>query len=318
MRTPSRPLDHLPQRVSVYEVSPRDGLQNEAMVLPLDRKKELVQALVGAGLTRIELTSFVSPRWIPQLADADDLARQTVGPDAAQEGGPPGVSFGALVPNAKGLERARQAGLSEIAVFLSASETHNRKNTNRSIDSSLATFAEVVPPALELGMRVRAYVSTVWGCPYEGDVDPNKALEITLRLLELGCYQVSLGDTIGVGTPLQTQRILEIFLPKIAPDKLALHLHDTRGTALANILVGLALGIADFDASIGGLGGCPYAPGAAGNVATEDLVYMLHGMGIETGIDLDKLVDAARLAEKIVGRPLPGKVHQAGTRVRRG
>jgi hydroxymethylglutaryl-CoA lyase len=299
----------LPERVSIYEVSPRDGLQNETKMLSLEAKKQLVESLVSTGLKRIELTSFVSPRWIPTLADADELAR-LVKP-------PPGVTFGALVPNAKGLERARAAGLSEIAVFMSASETHNRKNTNRSIEGSLEAFQEVVPPALEAGMRVRAYVSTVWGCPYEGDVDPKRALAIAERLLELGCYQVSLGDTIGVGTPRQTEQILDVFLNKIAPDNLALHFHDTRGTALANALAGLLLGVHDFDASIGGLGGCPYAPGAAGNVATEDLVYMLHGMGIETGLDLDKLVEVGKLAEKIIGRPLPGKVHLAGPKVRR-
>jgi len=299
----------LPERVSIYEVAPRDGLQNETKMLSLDAKKQLIEALLSTGLKRIELTSFVSPRWIPTLADADELT-QLMKP-------PPGVTFSALVPNAKGLERARAAGLAEIAVFMSASETHNRKNTNRSIDASLEAFQEVVPPALESGMRVRAYVSTVWGCPYEGDVDPKRALAITERLLELGCYQVSLGDTIGVGTPLQTERILDVFLNKIAPDNIALHFHDTRGTALANALAGLALGVHDFDASVGGLGGCPYAPGAAGNVATEDLVYMLHGMGIETGLDLDKLVEVGKLAEKIIGRPLPGKVHQAGPKVRR-
>jgi len=208
-------------------------------------------------------------------------------------------------------------GLAEIAVFMSATETHNRKNTNRSIESSLETFVEVVPPALDAGMRVRAYVSTVWGCPYEGEVDPNRALQITERLLDLGCYQVSLGDTIGVGNPAQTERILALFLDKIPADKLALHFHDTRGTALPNALAGLAMGVRDFDASIGGLGGCPYAPGAAGNVATEDLVYMFHGMGVETGLDLDKLVEAGKLAEKIIGRALPGKVHQAGPKMRR-
>jgi len=309
MATPAGFLSQLPQSVSIYEVSPRDGLQNEASMMPLEGKKQLVAALVATGLRRVELTSFVSPRWIPQLADADELARQVKAPA--------GVTFSALVPNAKGLERARAAGLSEIAVFMSASETHNRKNTNRSIESSLETFEEVVPPALKAGMRVRAYVSTVWGCPYEGNVDPARALEISERLLALGCYQISLGDTIGVGTPRQTEQILGVFLAKVAPEKLALHFHDTRGTALPNVLVGLGLGVRDFDASIGGLGGCPYAPGAAGNVATEDLVYMLHGMGIETGLDLDKLVDAAKLAEKIIGRVLPGKVHQAGLSVRR-
>ncbi|HMI84440.1 MAG TPA: hydroxymethylglutaryl-CoA lyase [Polyangiaceae bacterium] len=310
MDTPPGLLDRLPKRVSVYEVSPRDGLQNEAAMLPLESKKALIAALLASGLTRLELTSFVSPRWIPQLADADDLVKQVVTP--------PGVSFSALVPNAKGLERAREAGLGEIAVFMSASETHNRKNTNRSIDGSLESFEEVVPPAIEAGMKVRAYVSTVWGCPYEGDVDPARALAITKRLLELGCYQISLGDTIGVGTPRQTERIVGMFLETIAPEKLALHFHDTRGTALPNVLVGLGLGIRDYDSSIGGLGGCPYAPGAAGNVATEDLVYMLHGMGIETGLDLDKLIEAGKLAERIVGHALPGKVHLAGPATRRG
>jgi hydroxymethylglutaryl-CoA lyase len=310
MDTPPGLLDRLPKRVSVYEVSPRDGLQNEAAMLPLDSKKALIAALLASGLTRLELTSFVSPRWIPQLADADELIRQVTAP--------PGVSFSALVPNAKGLERARETGLREIAVFMSASETHNRKNTNRSIDGSLEAFEEVVPPAVDGGMKVRAYVSTVWGCPYEGDVDPARALDITKRLLDLGCYQVSLGDTIGVGTPRQTERIVRMFLESIAHEKIALHFHDTRGTALANVLVGLGLGIRDYDSSIAGLGGCPYAPGAAGNVATEDLVYMLHGMGIETGLDLDKLIEAGKLAERIVGRPLPGKVHQAGPATRRG
>jgi hydroxymethylglutaryl-CoA lyase len=309
MDMPPGLLDRLPKRVSVYEVSPRDGLQNEAAMLSVDAKKSLIAALLASGLTRLELTSFVSPRWIPQLADADELVKQMTAP--------PGISFSALVPNAKGLERAREAGLREIAVFMSASETHNRKNTNRSIDGSLESFEEIVPPALESGMKVRAYVSTVWGCPYEGEVDPQRALDITKRLLDLGCYQISLGDTIGVGTPRQTEKIVRMFLESIAPEKLALHLHDTRGTALANVLVGLGLGIRDFDSAIAGLGGCPYAPGAAGNVATEDLVYMLHGMGIETGLDLDKLIEAGKLAERIVGRLLPGKVHQAGPATRR-
>lgn len=296
-------LDSLPDRVSVYEVSPRDGLQNEPNPIPLEAKKRLIRALVSSGLTRIELTSFVSPRWVPQLSDADELVR-----DIAFDG----VTFSALCPNAKGFERARAVGLHEIAVFMSASETHNRKNTNKSIDQSLETFSEVVPPALDAGMRVRAYVSTIWGCPYEGTVDPKAALEITHRLLALGCYQVSLGDTIGVGNPRQTRDICKLFLAEIAAEKLALHLHDTRGTALANALSGLELGIRDFDASVGGLGGCPYAPGAAGNLATEDLVYMLHGMGIATGIDLEALIEAGRVAEAVVGRRLPGKVHQAG------
>lgn len=297
-------LARLPERVSVYEVSPRDGLQNEAAPIPLEAKLRLVEALLDTGLSRIELTSFVSPRWVPQLADADELCGRV---RRREE-----VTFSALCPNAQGFERAKAAGLREIAVFLSASESHNKKNTNKSIAQSLAAFEDVVPPALAEGMRVRAYVSTVWGCPYEGDVDPRAALDITQSLLSLGCYQVSLGDTIGVGTPRQTAAIVEMFLSEVAVDAIALHFHDTRGTALSNALVGLMLGVRDFDSSVAGLGGCPYAPGAAGNLATEDLVYMLHGMGIETGIDLSRLIDAGRVAEAVLGRKLPGKVHQAG------
>lgn len=302
-------LDSLPDQVSIYEVSPRDGLQNEKTPIPLEGKLQLLRALIAAGLTRIELTSFVSPRWVPQLADADELVRQ------AQV--PTGVSVSALVPNAKGFERALAAGLKEIAVFMSASETHNRKNTNKTIQQSLDTFEEVVLPARDAGLAVRAYVSTVWGCPYEGDVPLKASLGIAQRLLALGCYQVSLGDTIGVGTPLQTRDIVKAFLSEIPAEKLALHLHDTRGTALANALVGLELGMRDFDSSVAGIGGCPYAPGAAGNLATEDLVYMLSGLGVSTGVDLDLLIEAGRVAESVVGRPLPGKVHQAGPRALR-
>jgi hydroxymethylglutaryl-CoA lyase len=299
-------FDRTPDRVSVYEVSPRDGLQNERATVPLRGKLRLVDSLVAAGVARVEITSFVSPKWIPQLADADELS--------AHATPPAGVTFSALCPNAKGLERARAGGMREIAVFLSASETHNRKNVNKSIAETLAAFEETIAPALSYGMRVRGYVSTVWGCPYEGDVDPKRALEIAKRLLAMGCYQVSLGDTIGVGTPRQTERVLQMMLAEIPPGRIAMHMHDTRGTALANVLVGLEMGVRDFDASVGGLGGCPYAPGAAGNLATEDLVYMLHGMGVETGIDLERLVEAGRVAESVVGRPLPGKVHQAGVR----
>jgi hydroxymethylglutaryl-CoA lyase len=290
--------------VSVYEVSPRDGLQNETRILSVADKKELVAALAAAGLRQIEVTSFVSPRWVPQLADAAELVRALPAL--------PNVTYSALCPNATGLERARAVGLKEVAIFLSASETHNSKNTNKSIARSLEVFEELIPVARDAGMRVRAYVSTVWGCPYEGAVDPRRALEIARDLIRWGVYQVSLGDTIGVGTPLETQRICELFLREFAPEQLALHFHDTRGTALSNVLVGLLAGIRTFDASVGGLGGCPYAPGAAGNLATEDLVYMLHGMGLETGIDLDALIAAGHVAERVVGRPLPGKVHQAG------
>jgi hydroxymethylglutaryl-CoA lyase len=299
-------FSHLPERVSIYEVSLRDGLQNEKATVPLGEKLRLIDALAAAGLQRIEATSFVSPKWIPQLSDADDLARAL--------GDRPGVEFSALCPNPKGLDRAKAAGIREIAVFLSASETHTRKNVNKSIAVALDTYRETITAALASKMRVRGYVSTVWGCPYEGAVDPRRGLAITLELLRMGCYQVSLGDTIGVGTPLQTKGILELMLAEVPAPQLAMHMHDTRGTALANILVGLELGIRDFDASVGGLGGCPYAPGAAGNCATEDLVYMLQGMGIASGVDLERLVEAGRAAESIVGRKLPGKVHQSGVR----
>ncbi len=299
----------LPDRVSIYEVSPRDGLQNERTSAPLSDKVRLIDALAAAGLTRIEITSFVSPKWIPQLADADELAGEI-----EEHHRHPGVTYSALVPNAKGLERARRAKVEEIAVFLSSSETHNRKNINKTIAATMAAFEETIGPALAAGIRVRAYVSTVWGCPYEGEVDPKRSVAITKKLVEMGCYQVSISDTIGAGTPRQTEKILELMLAEVPPEKLAMHMHDTRGTALANVIVGLEMGIRTFDASIGGMGGCPYAPGAAGNVATEDLVYMLHGMGISTGTDLELLVEAGRVAESIVGRNLPGKVHQSGLR----
>jgi hydroxymethylglutaryl-CoA lyase len=301
----------VPEKVSIYEVSPRDGLQNESATVPLRGKLRLIDALVAAGLQRIEITSFVSPKWIPQLADADELTEALVARDAHAV---PGVTFSALCPNPRGLERAKKAGIKEIAVFLSASETHNKKNVNKTIDATIAAFEETIGPAREAGMRVRGYVSTVWGCPYEGAIDAARAIAIAKQLHGMGCYQISLGDTIGCGTPRQTREIMTRALGELPVDAIAMHMHDTRGTALANIVVGLELGIRDFDASVGGLGGCPYAPGAAGNVATEDLIYMLHGMGVSTGLDLERLVEAARAAESIVGRTLPGKVHQAGIR----
>jgi hydroxymethylglutaryl-CoA lyase len=284
-------------------VSPRDGLQNEAVMVPVESKKRLLQALVDAGLKRIELTSFVSPKWVPQLADAEELAK-TFRAD--------GVMLSALCPNAKGLERALASGLKEVAVFLSSSETHNKKNINKTIADTLDVFSEIVTPALEAGLTVRGYLSTVWGCPYEGPIDPKKSLGIAQKLLDLGCYQVSIADTIGVGTPGQTREIVKRFLDAMPADKFALHMHDTRGTALANVLVALDLGVRDFDSAVAGVGGCPYAPGAAGNLATEDLVYMLEGMGVETGVNLDKLIEAGNVAETLLGRPLPGKVHKAG------
>jgi hydroxymethylglutaryl-CoA lyase len=298
-------------RVTVYEVGPRDGLQNEARTVPSADKLALVRALAGAGLRRIEATSFVSPRWIPQLADAAEVT--------AALPRVPGVSYVVLVPNAKGLERLgealERAGPEhppvDAAVFLSASESHSRKNINRGIAEALDDAAALVPAARSRGFRVRGYVSTAWGCPYEGRVDPARAAEIALRLLAVGCHQVSLGDTIGVGTPHQTRDLVRRILASARPEELALHMHDTRGTALANVLVGLEEGLTTFDASIGGLGGCPYAPGASGNLATEDLVYMLQGMDIETGVDWDRLVAAGALAQRLVARRLPGKALQA-------
>jgi hydroxymethylglutaryl-CoA lyase len=299
-------FDAVPGAVSVYEVSPRDGLQNESVTVPTTRKLRLIEALVAAGLTRIEVTSFVSPRWVPQLADGEEVVRLLPRRE--------GLVYSALCPNAKGLERALASGVGEIGVFVSASETHNLKNVNKTVAATLAGFRDVIAPAVAAGLRVRGYVSTVWGCPYEGAIEPARALEIARELRAQGCYQISLGDTIGVGTPRQTHDIVRMFLAEFPAEELALHLHDTRGTALANALVGLELGIRTLDASVGGLGGCPYAPGAAGNLATEDLVYMLDGMGVATGVDLDKLWEAGRVAAAVVGRELPGKVHQAGVR----
>lgn len=299
-------FERVPDAASIYEVSLRDGLQNERVTVQLSEKLRLASALQDAGLRRIELTSFVSPKWIPQLADADDFVKWAVPRD--------GVRFSALVPNLRGFARAKAAGIREIAVFMSASETHNKKNVNRTTTESLAAFRDILAAAKEEGMRVRGYVSTVWGCPYEGDIDPKAALRIASALYALGCYQISLGDTIGVGTPKQTANIVDMMLAELPNEAIALHMHDTRGTALANVLVGLELGLRNFDASVGGLGGCPYAPGAAGNVATEDLVYLLHGMGVSTGIDLERLVEAGKAASSIVGRVLPGKVLQSGVR----
>jgi len=293
----------LPRQVDVYEVGPRDGLQNELRIVPLEGKLRLIAALVAAGERRIEATSFVSPRWIPQLSDAEDVLRAL--PPV------PGVIYSALVPNMKGLDRARAAGLAEAAVFISASESHSRKNINKSIAEALSVAAEVTRGALAAGMRVRAYLSVVWGCPYEGPVSLERVVELCRRLVDLGIYQLSLGDTIGVGVPNQTEEILAALTRYIPVEKMALHLHDTRGLALANALIGLQAGVSTFDASIGGLGGCPYAPGAAGNLATEDLVNMLERMGVETGIDLPKLVEAGEVAQELIGRKLSGKYLQA-------
>jgi hydroxymethylglutaryl-CoA lyase len=277
-------------------------LQNESRIVPTGEKLRLIQALVDTGVQRIEATSFVHPKWIPPMADADELARQLPKAPGSK------VTFSALTPNLRGLDRALASGIAEVAVFMSASETHSLKNINKSIAEALRTCQQVTEAALKAGKPVRAYLSTVWGCPYEGAVSVEQVVKLTQQLVGMGVYQVSLGDTIGVGTPLQTKTILEaLFYKGVPKEKLAVHFHDTRGTALANALVSLESGITTFDSSVGGLGGCPYAPGAAGNLATEDLLYMLNGMNIETGVDISKVVRAGLIAQEIVGRKLTGK-----------
>ena len=284
----------LPTHVKVVEVGPRDGLQNEQAVVPPGVKIEFIERLAAAGLPAVETTSFVSPRWIPQLADADEVFR---GISRRAD-----VAYPVLVPNLKGLERAAAAGVAEIAVFTAASETFNRKNINASVAESLARIRELAAPALERDMRIRGYVSCVLGCPYEGAVEESLVVEIAQALLELGCYEVSLGDTIGVGTPVAARRLLWAVAGECGMERLAVHFHDTRGQALANIFACLEAGVTVVDASVAGVGGCPYAQGASGNVATEDLVYQLHGLGIETGIDLQALVAAGHFICRHLGR----------------
>jgi len=292
--------------VKIVEVGPRDGLQNEKVTVPTEAKVEYITALADSGLKVIEAGAFVSPKWVPQMADSAEVYRE-IPKD-------PGVEYPVLVPNMKGLERAIEAGVKSIAIFTAASDTFNKRNINMTIDESFVNYAPVVARARAEGMRVRGYISTAFGCPYEGDVPPEKVLEVSARLLDLGCYEVSVGDTIGVGTPMQVQGVVGILLQVIPASKLAMHFHDTRGTALANSLAALEMGIATFDASSGGLGGCPYAPGASGNLATEDLIYMLDHMGIDTGVSLDRLVAASTIIGQYIDHPLPGKYLQACTR----
>ncbi len=301
-------FERLPASVKVVEVGPRDGLQNEAELVSTTDKVRLIKALASAGLKAIEVTSFVSPKWIPQLKDASDVA------DAL--GVLPFVTTSCLVPNLKGYERFHETKLNELALFMSASESHSKKNINKTIAEALFALKEVADKGKADGYRIRCYVSVVFECPYEGRVDKSQVLEITEQLLSMGVDEISLGDTIGAATPKEVYELVNLLAAKVDRSKLALHFHDTRGTALANVVAGLEAGVTIFDASIGGLGGCPYAPGAAGNLATEDLVYMLNGMGISTGIDLDKLVDAGALAQKILGRPLPGRYLKAALATR--
>src|SRR6266700_825171 len=304
------PLAAVPRSVRVVEVGPRDGLQNEKASVPTGQKIHFVQMLAGAGLPVVEATSFVSPRAIPQLSDASEvmagLARR------------PSTSYPVLVPNLKGMERALAAGVRAIAVFTAASESFTRHNINATIAESLANFRPVVALARQEGVTVRGYISTVFGCPYEGAVAPRQVLSVAQALLEMGISELSLGDTIGVATPNQVVDVLGLLLTEgaIPVERLAVHFHDTRGTALANVLMALQLGISIVDSSAGGLGGCPYAPGAAGNLATEDLLYMLHGMGIHTSVDLEKVVAATRFIAPLLGHAPTSKYYQAATSAR--
>lgn len=292
--------------VTIVEVGARDGLQNEKVVIPTQAKIDYITALGDAGLRVIEAGAFVSPKWVPQMADTADVYRE-IPKD-------PGVEYPVLVPNMKGLERAIEAGVRSIAIFTASSESFNKRNINMSIDESFENYAPVAARANAEGIKVRGYVSTAFGCPYEGDVPPEKVLEVSARLLDIGCYEVSVGDTIGVGTPMQVQGVIGLLRSVIPVSKLAMHFHDTRGTALANTLAALEMGISTFDSSSGGLGGCPYAPGASGNMATEDLVYMLDRMNIDTGVDLNRLVQASSIIAPYLDHPLPGRYLQACTR----
>ncbi len=293
----------LPPRVTIMEVGPRDGLQNETAVIPTALKIDFVNRLTAAGHQAIEVSAFVSPKWVPQMGDAAAVFK-----GIRQE---PGVRYSALVPNCAGLDRALSAGVREIAIFAAASETFSRKNLNQGIDESFALYRQVTDAALQAGRRVRAYLSTSFGCPFEGPVDPKRVIDLADRLLQLGTYEVAVSDTIGIAHPGQVSRLLDALIPRVALPHLALHFHDTRGTALANVLAALGHGVTSFDSSAGGLGGCPYAPGATGNLATEDLLYMLNGLGVETGVSLDAGVRASTAIEGAIGHPMPSRYVRA-------
>ena len=292
-----------PARVTVVEVGPRDGLQNEPAAIDTARKIGFVDQLSRAGLPVIEVSAFVSPRWVPQMADAGavfaGIARR------------PGTRYAALVPNPAGLARAVGAGVSEIAVFAAASETFSRRNINQGIEGSLDTYREVCARAAEHSLPVRAYVSTAFGCPFEGAVPPARVADVAAALIEMGAFEVSVSDTIGIAHPGQVPEVVRAVAERVPLARIALHFHDTRGTALANVLTALDLGVPTYDASAGGLGGCPYAPGATGNLATEDLIYLLDGLGIETGVDLPALLEASAFIEPHVGHALPSRVYRA-------
>jgi isopropylmalate/homocitrate/citramalate synthase len=293
----------IPKRVTVVEVGPRDGLQNEAVAVSTPDKIELVNRLSEAGLPVIEVSAFVSPKWVPQMADAAQVFAGILRR--------PGTRYTALVPNLAGLDRALAAGVAEIAIFASSTETFSRKNINQSIDESLASYRQVCERAIAAGLRVRGYLSTAFGCPFEGQVEPAQVALVAERIADLGVFEVSVSDTIGIAHPGQVPRVLDAVLARVSVERVALHFHDTRGTALANVLAALPFGIATFDASAGGLGGCPYAPGAAGNLATDDLIYMLDGMEIETGVSLTAVSRASAFIESRLDHRLPSKFAQA-------
>lgn len=289
--------------VRIVEVGPRDGLQNEPREVPTDVKVQLVERLADAGLPAVEATAFVSPKWVPQMADHTEVLERIRRK--------PGVDYPVLAPNLKGFEAARAAGATEVAIFGAASESFSRKNINCSIAESMDRFRPLAQEAQKHGVKVRGYVSCVLGCPYEGDVPAAQVAKVAKALYDMGCYEVSLGDTIGTGTPAKTKAMIEACAAEMPMAKLAGHYHDTYGQALANIYASLELGVHTFDASVAGLGGCPYAAGASGNVATEDVVYMLNGMGVRTGVDLDKLVDIGRWICGVLGKEPSSKVNKA-------
>ena len=289
-------------RVKVVEVGPRDGLQNEAAALSIEDRVAFSRSLIEAGLSVVEAGAFVSPKWVPQMAGSEEVFK------ALPKGR---AQLPMLVPNRQGFERAKAAGVRAIAIFTAASDTFNQKNTNATIEESILRFEEFVSEAKASGIWVRGYISTCFGCPYEGSVDPAKVAEVASRLLALGCDEISLGDTIGVAVPSQVDQVVDAVSAHVEVSRLAVHFHDTRGTALANVLRALQLGVAIVDSSAGGLGGCPYAPGASGNLATEDLLYMLHGMGIETGVDIDQVAAASRAIAERLGRELPSRYLKA-------
>ncbi len=289
----------LPKHVTLKEVGPRDGLQNEKVHIATADKVQLVNLLSRTGLNYIEVTSLVHPKWIPQLADAVEVL-QAIKREKD-------ITYAALVPNMRGLERALLAGIDEASIFMSASESHNQKNINKTILETFPIMKEVVVGAKAANKHVRGYISTVIGCPYEGYINPEKVLQVTDKLLEMGVDEISLGDTIGVGVPTQVEHLLEELLKRYPAEKFAMHFHDTRGTALANIMKSLEMGITKFDSALGGLGGCPYAKGATGNVATEDLLYLLEGMGIETGVNMQRLLEAVLFIEQKLGKDVASK-----------